>query len=515
MSFDASDPRLTAFALGELDVAEHAEIEASLAESAEARRFVEEIRATAEILTAELRKESSPGLSAKHYQAIEASLRPAPRAWGRPRWLALAAAACLLFAGTLAVWYVRPRVKRPLQVAFFEKAAAPASAAPKALPPPSRAPMKEVPPASPSGRMEDALAAGHRSAPPLPASSIDAFADEPMLALKSPATEPAGLGEVAEPSARSADGFGAVATKREMKRGYLGANDEAPKGPPPQSAGSKDEKTGNRPAPPAPAPSTSRFLSAESAPSQSPPSAGASVAAPRAAGKPLSKELSDEGLAMLPRLSEKKDTPQQGEATRRLRGTIPARPQQRGRDDLSRPESLQERRDSVGFDSSGSVRKSNPTNRGAAPAPTGSPMGAAGGIGGGLGTQPGQSEAKPSRDSYAFNPAQGAALGRKQAYAKQPSTSQSRTNKPQAQSSSGQRTGLSISPPQSEPKAHLQAQSTSRDRNQGRDVVEFEAKADARTAAPKVVADQKNGVALREAEGMTVEDLSQIGRAHV
>src|SRR5262245_50848902 len=58
------DPRLTAYALGELDDAERPEVEDRLSLDPEARRFVEDIRRTAELLTAELRKESesNPGL---------------------------------------------------------------------------------------------------------------------------------------------------------------------------------------------------------------------------------------------------------------------------------------------------------------------------------------------------------------------------------------------------------------------------------------------------------------------
>ena len=60
MPFDPDDPRLTAYALGELDAADRAEVEALLADSPEARRFVEEIRATARLLTEQLHQEPAP-----------------------------------------------------------------------------------------------------------------------------------------------------------------------------------------------------------------------------------------------------------------------------------------------------------------------------------------------------------------------------------------------------------------------------------------------------------------------
>ena len=66
MPFDPDDPRLTAYALGELDDAERVEFEAFIAESAEARRFIEETRATARLLAERLGRERSPGLSLEH-----------------------------------------------------------------------------------------------------------------------------------------------------------------------------------------------------------------------------------------------------------------------------------------------------------------------------------------------------------------------------------------------------------------------------------------------------------------
>ncbi len=114
MTFDASDPRLTAYALGELAGAEQAEVETLLAEDTEARQFVEEIRATASILTEQFQRELGPGLSATHHEAIASVLKfptPAPRRWYY--WKPIAAAASLLLAGTVA-WQIYPRT-RPAQ----------------------------------------------------------------------------------------------------------------------------------------------------------------------------------------------------------------------------------------------------------------------------------------------------------------------------------------------------------------------------------------------------------------
>src|SRR3954471_6171671 len=90
------DPRLTAYALGELDDSERQAIEVLMAESPESRRFVEDIRATAKLLTDELHKEPSPGLATEHRQAIEVQLQPAKPA-KKPFYLVhfLAAAALL------------------------------------------------------------------------------------------------------------------------------------------------------------------------------------------------------------------------------------------------------------------------------------------------------------------------------------------------------------------------------------------------------------------------------------
>ncbi|HZN67978.1 MAG TPA: zf-HC2 domain-containing protein, partial [Tepidisphaeraceae bacterium] len=62
MSTPISDERLTAYALDELAGEDRAAVEAHLATNPEARREVEEVRATARLLAAELADEPGEGL---------------------------------------------------------------------------------------------------------------------------------------------------------------------------------------------------------------------------------------------------------------------------------------------------------------------------------------------------------------------------------------------------------------------------------------------------------------------
>ncbi|MCK5351861.1 hypothetical protein KAJ77_04750, partial [bacterium] len=104
MNIDPKDPRLTAYALGELESEdERIEIEKALDGSEELTQIVTQIRQTAALMSEELQKEPSPSLAPKHRQRIESELREAGGffssslskwAWGG----ALAAAACLIFA---------------------------------------------------------------------------------------------------------------------------------------------------------------------------------------------------------------------------------------------------------------------------------------------------------------------------------------------------------------------------------------------------------------------------------
>ncbi len=97
------DPRLTAYALGELDEAGRAEIEAQLAASDEARREVGAITEAAHLLESALQAESSPELSASRRDAIRAHVqtrRPARLTFLRRAavWLVLVGAAIAALA---------------------------------------------------------------------------------------------------------------------------------------------------------------------------------------------------------------------------------------------------------------------------------------------------------------------------------------------------------------------------------------------------------------------------------
>ena len=107
MNIDPKDPRLTAYALGELESEdERIEIEKAVDGSEELTQIVTQIRQTAVLMTEELQKEPSPGLAPKHQQRIESelegpggffSLHVGKWAFGG----ALAATACLIFAAVL------------------------------------------------------------------------------------------------------------------------------------------------------------------------------------------------------------------------------------------------------------------------------------------------------------------------------------------------------------------------------------------------------------------------------
>ena len=74
--FDPKDPKITAYALGELNPAEKAEVEKLIHDSDDAQRAVGEIRKTVCMLTEEFQNEVKPSLSEEHRQAIERSLDP-------------------------------------------------------------------------------------------------------------------------------------------------------------------------------------------------------------------------------------------------------------------------------------------------------------------------------------------------------------------------------------------------------------------------------------------------------
>ncbi|MGC3959736.1 MAG: von Willebrand factor type A domain-containing protein [Verrucomicrobiota bacterium] len=82
----SDDPRLTAYALGELPPAEQAEVEALLANNPEAQKWVDEVRQTATRLVGELQSEPTPQLSHDQAEAIEAELSLREEENKTPKW---------------------------------------------------------------------------------------------------------------------------------------------------------------------------------------------------------------------------------------------------------------------------------------------------------------------------------------------------------------------------------------------------------------------------------------------
>src|SRR5258708_313600 len=85
MKLSPDDPRLTAYALDELDSNERAVVEAALVDAPEMRVIVEEIRAAAGLLETELATELAPGLHQAQREAIEASVESKLVAFPWPR----------------------------------------------------------------------------------------------------------------------------------------------------------------------------------------------------------------------------------------------------------------------------------------------------------------------------------------------------------------------------------------------------------------------------------------------
>jgi Ca-activated chloride channel family protein len=134
MPFDPDDPRLTAYALGELDAADRLAIEAILRDDPDARGFVLGVEETARLLAEELRHEATAvdGLDPARREAIERQLSApatlaiaAPPAKARFRaWMPLAAAAGIIgvaAAVTLPRYLGRRNAEAPIVLAQAEK----------------------------------------------------------------------------------------------------------------------------------------------------------------------------------------------------------------------------------------------------------------------------------------------------------------------------------------------------------------------------------------------------------
>ena len=87
MSYRPDDPKWTAYVLGELSPSDLEVVERELAESAEARQAVAEIRAVTDQLTLGLRSSAGPGLTDRQREALRdgAARETLPLTMGRPR----------------------------------------------------------------------------------------------------------------------------------------------------------------------------------------------------------------------------------------------------------------------------------------------------------------------------------------------------------------------------------------------------------------------------------------------
>jgi Ca-activated chloride channel family protein len=162
LKFDAGDVRLSMYALGELEGAERAEVEALLAENVEARAFVEDLRRAAGALENGLRGEAQPELSAAQRERV---VRAAGKSASR-RWIPYAIAAGIAIV-SLEGWiaYVKQRQEgRALSVADV-----PELDVQRADPEPASPPALRFSPGSvqPFSGLSDGRAAG------VPAESID------------------------------------------------------------------------------------------------------------------------------------------------------------------------------------------------------------------------------------------------------------------------------------------------------------------------------------------------------
>jgi len=216
------DPRLTAFALGEIEDAERPEIEAGLASDPKARALVEEIRATARLLTETLHAEAAPGLDLGRLQSIEDRLAtvpaPAPKPAPRRRWARWAVAACLL---GLAATFLVPTLRT-----FRARPASDPSGRQLAI-------------ARSSPQVEAGYGWGERSDRDAPATANQPAVDFRYLNDSAPAASPAPAPAAAESASRSKDIMDDDAI-------VLGRQVTAPSGPPARPESLAKESTVGR-----------------------------------------------------------------------------------------------------------------------------------------------------------------------------------------------------------------------------------------------------------------------------
>jgi hypothetical protein len=197
MTIDKNDPRLTAYALGELDAAESAAFAAALANEPAAQAEVNDIRRAADDLRLALADESTPALTEQQRETIRGSAARGPTDGylGRLRllyWTLAAAAACVAIST-----FISPRTgrgARPLSLAQHLSPAsqtAPASAAE----PESRT--------TDEAKAKRVLAAAERGGAPAAMEAPLAMAPAPAAA--APAPEPALFALAAAPESESAN----------------------------------------------------------------------------------------------------------------------------------------------------------------------------------------------------------------------------------------------------------------------------------------------------------------------
>ncbi len=176
MRIDANDPRLTAYALGELsDPTEIAEIENALENSEELRRLVDEVRGTADLLAMELRAEPSMKLTSDQRSRIEKKAI-SYRSWFgfKPAWALAAAAAAVMLISFIAIKQLNrtPPASGPVEVA---------ENFPEAL---KTAPLNPSAAATASGRAMPKPAPPAAAQPPAP---VERFKKQASAAFQAPA----------------------------------------------------------------------------------------------------------------------------------------------------------------------------------------------------------------------------------------------------------------------------------------------------------------------------------------
>ncbi len=103
-----NDPRLTAYALGELNEAETKEIERLLASIPDAEKFVREVRDMSGLLSAKMKSEPLPAFSQLERERLKAKFSekkiPVLRSFARSAWLPVAAVATLALCFVVPQW---------------------------------------------------------------------------------------------------------------------------------------------------------------------------------------------------------------------------------------------------------------------------------------------------------------------------------------------------------------------------------------------------------------------------